>query len=148
MSDDPQVEAVGEILAPVSKGAIVPRELGLVLAKYPEINAELEALRLVQWAERKDERLTYPISALDRWLEKSREFIKERNHKPKKRKAAGPLSEEQIQNRLEHRRDLYGRMMEWKGAAYSSEYAPVLSEAKLNEEIAEYEADLRSGRAR
>jgi hypothetical protein len=65
------VMMVVDLLEPISNGSIDRNELGLVIDGYPDLNPVLEAMRLAQWAERKNERLDFPVRALQAWLAKS-----------------------------------------------------------------------------
>ena len=127
-------------------GEVDEDELALVLRRFESVDVELETLRLVQRVSERGETLVRPARALEAWLEKARPSTPITPTDSGRNR--GRLSEEEIRRRVAHRRDLYGRMMEWKGAVGKSEYGPVLDDEALESECREYEDDLRAGKAR
>jgi len=136
--------AVVQILDQVSDIDVDPRALGLVTAMFPEINAELEAIRMVAYVEQRDMGpINDPILFFQRWLEKAKPSVR-----PKKRDRSGPqpLTENEIERRVEQRRQLWSRCYGWEGKASEGNlrHQRWLTDAELNEEMDLYRVELRS----
>lgn len=132
-------KAISETLAPISTDEIDLAELRLVLRRFRNVDAALEAHRLAQWAASKGETLTFPLRMLERWLEKARPMATER--KPRR----GGITEAEISRRSEGRRRLLARCMDWEGNRLDGTLRQVrsFSESEIDAEVAEFEAQLR-----
>jgi len=92
-TDDPRIAAIITTLEPVMIGELEPRQVELLIEKYPDMSLELAALDLVQWAEKKGRRIDLMGDYFDQWLardkaktEQRREAAKGKQRKPEQRR--------------------------------------------------------------
>jgi hypothetical protein len=92
-TDDPRVAAIITTLEPVMIGQLEPRQVELLIEKYPDMSLELAALDLVQWAEKKGRRIDLMGDYFDQWLardkaktEQRREAARGKQRKPEQRR--------------------------------------------------------------
>lgn len=148
MSDDAERDrerkiekVVAESLQSVSEQDIDLAELRLLLRRFDGIDVVLEAHRLAKWAQQKQETLTFPLRFFERWLEKARpmaERVSGKDGKPR-------LSEQGIRRRVENRKALMAKCVEWEGTRpqKNMKLVPMFTPEEIEADAIDFEKRLR-----